>query len=261
MIYLGDLIDELVAAEGSQTAMVVTKSTGEVSPTKVNSIIKIINAGLIDIFKRFYVANTEHILNTTTGTGKYLIDPANVKTDANPTGFIEGDPNFNVIAITSVRTADCGRQLPLNTQNKMNHAYAYTHNNGLIDANNVKYGVYTSRYNVLHVPESMASSRLILSLRVCPSRIDEIPDDQVETFDYNSVVIPLPPIYTTALVYYVIARLSNPKGAETIGRTIFHEGNNYFQKYLQECESLKASDSEVSEIPDMGGNKSRFGFI
>lgn len=38
----------------------------------------------------------------------------------------------------------------------------------------------------------------------------------------------------------------NPMGAETIGRGMFHEGNNYWSKYQEEVADLKANLGSIA---------------
>lgn len=265
MILLSDFLDELCVGEGSQIASVVTKSSGKLNPEKVNGIISILNAALKDIFKRFVVQKTEVILNTKIGQLDYKLDNSAIFHPVdNPTGYLVSATPFSVIAVTGIRTLKEGIQMPLNQQNKLIHSqgqYQYEHNSGYVPACYNTHSFHTVSYDTLRIPHNLDSSSLVVSLRAGHKKIAQIPAEQVESFDYDSVVIDLPETYNTALIYYTISRLLNSKGAETIGRGIFHEGDNYYDKYVRECETLKVSDSEEAEIPDMNLGLSRFGFI
>lgn len=264
MILLSDFLNELCDGEGSQTASVVTNSTGKLNPAKVNGIINILNSALNDIFTRFVVSKTEVILKTTRDVRDYKIDPENIyHPDTNPDGFILTDAPFRVHAITDVRTLE-GKPLNLNQKDKLINDYVkyqYELNDGYIDLRNITNSFYTLSYNTLRVPAKLDNSEIIVTLRAGHPRIENIPDAEIETFDYDSVFIDLPENYRTALIYYTISRLMNAKGAQNLGQSMFHEGDNYYRKYLQECELLKSSDTEVSEVPDFKNHIKNYGFI
>lgn len=265
MILLSDYLNELCDGEGSQAAAVVTASTGKINPKKVNGIINILNAALTHLFTNFVLEKTEVVIRTKRDTFSYKIDPANIfHPDTNPDGFIMPTDPFRVLAITDVRTYNEGIALPLNQQNKLrkDHAgYQFEHSDGYVPARYCNHSLHTASYNVLRVPHNLDDSELIVSLRTTHPKIPLIPDAEIQTFDYDSVVINLPENYLTALIYYTMSRLMNSKGAQNLGQSMFHEGDNYYRKYLQECEILKGSDSEVSEVPDMNNRHRNYGFI
>lgn len=265
MILLSEFLNELVDGEGSQVASVVTASTGQLNPKKVNGIINILNAALTDVFTRFLLVKTEVILKTKRDLCIYKIDNDHIfHPDTNPDGYVHAAEPFKLLAITDVRTLNEGITMPLNRQNKFikdHAAYQFTLTDGYVPARHNSHSFHTSGYSTLRTPLKLDDSELILSLRTGHPRIENIPADKLQDFDYDSVLIDLPESYRTALIYYTMSRLMNAKGAQNLGQSMFHDGDNYYRKYLQECELLKSSDTEVSEVADLQQVFRNSGFI
>lgn len=263
MILLSEYLNELVTGEGNQTAHVVTKD-GKFNAAKINNIITILNAALADIYKRFYVQNLELVFETKAGKTDYDLVYENSTGSGNPDAFLVSDQPFHVTAITGLRTYHEGYPIALNKQSSYEHypnGYIYEHNADNIPAHHIRHGIYTPDYNTIRFPSNMAVTTFIVSVKTTHPKIESIDEADIESFDYDSVVIHLPRTYLSALCFYTISRLLNSKGAETIGRTIFHEGDNYMKRYLTECESLKQTDSEVTPVPDMMNSLRVKGFI
>lgn len=265
MIGVDEVFDEIVVAEGAQYAQIVTPD-GELNRTKLNSLITMLNAGLDDIFKRFMVCNTTIIVRTRENQRDYLLDPE-FNLSVNSDGYIDDTQegySFDapVIAITGLRT-ERGVELRLNQRDRMlverEAPPAGLHPVGSAYKGN--YNFLTPKYNLLRCPQSLGASTLYVDLRTGHKRIPFIPDTELDTFDLSTLVIDLPYTYRTALVYYMMSRLFNSKGALTVGRTMFHEGNNYYDKFIRECDSLRVTDSEVTEQVDSINGIMQKGFI
>lgn len=265
MIGVDEVFDEIVVAEGAQYAQIVTPD-GALNRTKLNSLITMLNAGLDDIFKRFMVCNTTIIVRTREAQRDYLLDPE-FNMSVNSDGYIDDTQegySFDapVIAITGLRT-ERGVELRLNQRDRM-LVEREAPPAGLQPVGSAYKGNYnflTPKYNLLRCPQSLGASTLYVDLRTGHKRIPFIPDNELDTFDLSTLVIDLPYTYRTALVYYMMSRLFNSKGALTVGRTMFHEGNNYYDKFIRECDSLRVSDSEVTEQVDSINGIIQKGFI
>lgn len=265
MITVEEIFKELVVGEASQYAQVVTPA-GQLDTKKLNNLITILNAGLDEIFKRFVVRNTTLIVQTREGKRDYLLDPSfnlSVNSDGYIDDLVEGfEFDAPLIAITGLRS-EYGVELRLNQKDR-SLAQREAAPKGLYSYGNMNRGNYNfliPKYNVLRCPNGLGSCRLMVDVRCTHARIPFIPDDQLSTFDLTTLSVDLPYTYKTALVYYMVSRLFNSKGALTVGRTMFHEGNNYYDKFLRECDSLKQSDSEVTEQVDSTNGFIQKGFI
>lgn len=262
MILLSDLIDELVAGEGSQTASLVTKSSGEFNPLKLNSIITMVNAALADIYKRFLVNRATVVLEAIYGAGDYELSQVNEVGKGGGEFLLPGSLPGEVTAITGVRTYPSNVPLRLN----QNDRPRYDLDGGNVlpayeESLNRLGSLSTPRYNVLRVPTDVGGRAFYVDVRCAHPKIPQVPKDQQATTDTSLIQIDLPYVYKTALAYYLIHRLTNAKGAESIGRTIFHEGNNYYEKYVRECDILRQSDTEQAELITFNNNFRRTGFV
>lgn len=262
MILFSDLIGLLVAGDGSQQSNFVDVDGGQFNRSKTNKIINLLNAALGDVFKRFVVNYEEVVIQTTRDVIDYPITLNNVRSDLNPSGFILSNFNKPLFSISAVSTMD-GKQLPLNNNSKEYFKDRYLVDTGthylLPECN--PYTYILKNYYTLRVPKNLEASQIVLSVRSGHPIIPLVPDANLDTFDLTSIEIDLPYPYLNALAYYILHRITNSRAAETIGHGIFHEGNNYQQKYVDECNSLKVSNLEVEQVSDMNMNLHRQGFI
>lgn len=261
MFTVQDLILEAVAAEGSQLANIVRKD-GTYNPSKINSIIPVINSALDEVYARFVIANTYVTLETREGVKDYVLSADN-SIGVNSDGYIlDEDFNSPVIAITSLQD-EFNRTLDLNSKTKRDPGnpthIPITVGRGPLDIVYRKFS--TPKYNVLRVPSNLGTTRLIVGLRVSHPHFSLVPDSELETFDLSQYEVDLPVTYRTAMIYYMFSRLLNARGASTIGRNIFHEGDSYLDKFYRECDAIRSSDSEVNEQIDYANNYQRTGFV
>lgn len=63
---------------------------------------------------------------------------------------------------------------------------------------------------------------------------------EVGYFNLEEVTFELPETHLEALLYYVASRMLKPGGLS--GNTVFHEGNNYWQKFEAACQALEDKD-------------------
>jgi hypothetical protein len=262
MILLSDVIDLLVSGDGSQQANFVDVDGGKFNRSKLNSIISIMNAALADIHKRFIVTHEDVIVQTTRDVIDYEIITDNVRDLNNPSGFILNNFYKPVYGINYITDRN-GKLLPLNNLTKDYSMFSreFGSSDKYLSAEHNPFTYTLKNYYTVRVPKNLDSSIITLSVRSGHRQLSRVPENQIETFDLTSIEIDLPYPYVNALAYFILHRISNARGGETIGRGIFHEGNNYQQKYVDECNSLKLSNFEVEEISDMNANLHRQGFI
>ena len=262
MFSLEDLLMEASCAEGAQMAQLSTAS-GDLNRKKVNKLIPVVNSALDEIFKRFVVRNEYVRILTQAGVRDYEIDPKHTAVNSNDPFILDDDFENKVIAITSL--ADLyGRTIPLNQSGKRDVQQVHkisnvTYGSNSIDIVQRKFSL--TKYNVLRVPHGLEPTELIVGVRTAHKRIDLIPDNELETYDLSSISIDLPVSYRTAIIMYMFYRLMNAKGASSIGRSMYHEGDGYYGKFLKECDALQQSDSEVAEQIDYANCFERTGFV
>lgn len=222
-MFLNEVHEQLCSAELSMLFEGEGASLSAASLPKINSIIQ---AGINDLNKKFSVREKEILVRISDDINVYELIPANAVSSGNPKGFILDsvqDPYLGDLMSIIKVSDDRGEELRLNT-----------------DKNR---GVYTPAYNTIKLdPKSIKGDMLIkYKARIKPMDLTVSP---------NNTYIDLPDHFLNALVLYVASRRYNPKGAETIGRGMFHEGNNYWSKYIEECNDLKASLASTGSVGD-----------
>ena len=222
-MFLNEVHEQLCSAELSMLFEGEGASLSAASLPKINSIIQ---AGINDLNKKFSVREKEILVRISDDINVYELIPANAVSSGNPKGFILDsvqDPYLGDLMSIIKVSDDRGEELRLNT-----------------DKNR---GVYTPAYNTIKLdPKSIKGDMLIkYKARIKPMDLTVSPEN---------TYIDLPDHFLNALVLYVASRRYNPKGAETFGRGMFHEGNNYWSKYIEECNDLKASLASTGSVGD-----------
>ena len=222
-MFLNEVHEQLCSAELSMLFEGEGASLSAASLPKINSIIQ---AGINDLNKKFSVREKEILVRISDDINVYELIPANAVSSGNPKGFILDsvqDPYLGDLMSIIKVSDDRGEELRLNT-----------------DKNR---GVYTPAYNTIKLdPKSIKGDMLIkYKARIKPMDLTVSPEN---------TYIDLPDHFLNALVLYVASRRYNPKGAETFGRGMFHEGNNYWSKYTEECNDLKASLASTGSVGD-----------
>lgn len=252
MILLSEIFDVLQGAEFNQHAT-VTGFGGEavIDPKEYNRLINLVNAGIVDLHKRFDLKKNSLQLQTTEGNVKYMLSSANALSK-NPDGFIldsiEDPFNDDLIEITSITTPK-GRELILN-----NRSERVLHNEvTTVDIEELCESLYTLDYRTLRVPMYLRDSVLTIHYKSTGKKLLPIVDaNGVVITEPTDVVIEMPVPYLNALTFYVAYRLYNAKGAETLGRVMFHEGNNYQTMYQNEIITLSQAglenDTMISDV-------------
>lgn len=270
MIPLQTILDQLQNGEYKLTAL-VDRKLDFIQPAKYNSVIVMVNAALTDIHNRFVVRNSALMLMITRDKRKYHLIGENALT-VNPEGFITDtvDAPFldDVLKITGITDLN-GRPIPLNqidqyqpdVQRWGQTRFGHTTADGYTEPSNCTLSFHTPSHNVLLTPNRLDNGHVIVNYRANAPLVKQIKPEELETVDPSEIFIHLPTAYTNAITYYVASRFSNGLGAETIGRGIFHQGNNYYQKYIAECEDLKEVGVDEEYVIDLNYSLRSKGFI
>lgn len=235
-MFLSEIHDQLCAGELSK----LHDGDGEtLAPNSLPKINSLIAAGLNDLNKHFSLREKDLVVSTKIGKTVYELTPENAVSSSNPYAFIldsREDPFvgdiMQIIGITDTQGNNLwGRYdtVPVNPDaNIYANKTAYLNNAGI---------VLQSHNTFKLAPEREYGDLLVTyKARVKPFDTSLNPED---TF------IDVPDHFMNALVLYVASRKFNPMGAETIGRGMFHEGNNYWTKYQEEIQTLKANMASI----------------
>jgi len=213
-IFTYDLVDD----EGSLR--------NEVKP-RIN---RLINLGLSKLYELFVIREDTLKLNVTSDIQRYFLTCDNAQSK-NPNGYIlDSDNPFkgDILELLRIKLPD-GTVRTLNgespTQNTIRDVYHNVH--------------VSTAPSLISTP---SSDELLFGF---------IPEEGIYEIVYKADAIPvsmnaaittevrLPNTYLNALCYFVASKMYNPAGAESIGRSMFHEGNNWSSKFNEECRQLK----------------------
>lgn len=259
MIFFSQILNLLQGAEFNNLAIVEGKGgAARVKRTEYNRLISVTNAALDVLHQRFELASNTVRIQTTLGKTKYVLD-ASESIYRNPMGFIldsPDDPFTNDILEISAIHAPNGRELLLNNYHEH---IRHDHPVRELNVDELCISLYTLDYRTLRIPPNLRDTQLTITYRCSGKHLDLLADEANDPID--DIYIPLPISYINAIVYYIASRIYNAKGAETIGRGIFHEGNNYQTKFEQEAASLKTAGFEVEQMIDDTSGFYNKGFI
>ena len=235
-MFLSEIHEQLCAGELSK----MHDGDGEtLHPNSLPKINSLIAAGLNDLNKHFSIREKDLVVRTKLGKTVYELTPENAVSSSNPYAFIldsREDPfvgdSMQIISITDTQG------------NNLWGRYDTVHINPDADiyANKTTYlnnaGIVLQSHNTFKLAYNREYGDLLVTYkaRVKPFDTSLNPED---TF------IDVPDHFMNALVLYVASRKFNPMGAETIGRGMFHEGNNYWTKYQEEIQTLKANMASI----------------
>lgn len=238
-MFLQDVHDQLVSAELSK---MFSGDDSKLKPEHIPKINNVIQAGIAELNKHFSIRENQVMIRVSRLREVYELIPANTQT-INPDGFILDSPEnpFLGDVMQLIRAnGPNGESVHLNTDipyvTPSENIYGH------------RPSVYTNlhmnlvSYNTLRVSKDFPEGDYLLTYKARIKPMDlRIPPEEL--------YIDIPDHYLYALVLYVASRMFNPMGAETIGRGMFHEGNNYWNKYQEEIATLK---SNVANISSMG---------
>lgn len=235
-MFLNEVHTQLCAGELSK---LFEGEGAELAPESLPKINALIQAGINDMNTRFAVREKEILIKTTLEQRVYELVPSNAVSSGNVDGFILDsvqEPFQGDISQILRVTDSTGQSLGLNTDTALlmpvdnvfgTRPSIFTHT-----------GINLTAYNTLKLHHGNDLGELIVHYKARLKPLDF-------SADPAAVYIDLPDHMLNALVLYVASRKYNPKGAETIGRGMFHEGNNYWTKYLDEINNLKVNFASI----------------
>lgn len=289
---LSDVLDNLLIGEFSQLSW----AEGDTFSNKnINKIIVLLNAGLTDISSRFWVKRKDVYVTTKAGCDVYTLDQA----VAGGMGFSlchrNGDKfEDDLMEIYSI-TDEAGNPFWINRDvdsddgyetnqrfrattpgalDAMDHGCRDARFSATVDKANTittihqPFGTSNIRplhhgvinllaYNKFRVPKDLKPCKLKVTYRASAARMRRIEDYVGKTPD--QIFVDVPPAYLSALLNYIASRKFNPNlnGVQQG----FHEGNNYYQKYLSACALLQDQGFEVEPMGNEGSKFTSKGFV
>ena len=208
---------------------------GDILPRHRRRITTLINSGLSDLHQRFSIKEGLIDLEVTKDKQHYVLsaDVLEVLRMTTPEGKM-----YNLNSVTSQLTPSTGPY-------------------GNVPNNTIHTALCHASYNELffsHVP-CAGAYRIVYK-----GDATHISLDNIDTADPKTIEVPLPLTYLNALCYYVAAKVYNPAGAETVARSMFHEGNNWRSMYEDECNRLKANLAGAKSFNEVS-NFTRGGWV
>ena len=207
---------------------------GDILPRHRRRITTLINSGLSDLHQRFSIKEGVLDLKVTEDKQHYILsdDVLEVLRMTTPEGKV-----YNLNSVTSSLSPTTGPYG--NVSNTSNISICHASYNELFFS---------------HVP-CAGTYRIVYK-----GDATHISLDGIDTVDPKTIEIPLPLTYLNALCYYVAAKVYNPAGAESVARSMFHEGNNWRSMYEDECNRLKANIAGAKTFNEVS-NFTRGGWV
>ena len=207
---------------------------GDILPRHRRRITTLINSGLSDLYQRFSIKEGVVDLVVTKDVQHYILsdDVLEVLRMTTPEGKV-----YNLNSVTSSLSPTTGPYG--NVSNISNPSLCHASYNELFFSHVPCAGVYRIVYK---------GDATHISL------------DNIDTVDPKTIEVPLPLTYLNALCYYVAAKVYNPAGAESVARSMFHEGNNWRSMYEDECNRLKANIAGAKSFNEVS-NFTRGGWV
>ena len=207
---------------------------GDTLPRYRRRITTLINSGLSDLHQRFSIKEGVLDLKVTEDKQHYILsdDVLEVLRMTTPEGKV-----YNLNSVTSSLSPTTGPYG--NVSNTSNISICHASYNELFFS---------------HVP-CAGTYRIVYK-----GDATHISLDGIDTADPKTIEIPLPLTYLNALCYYVAAKVYNPAGAESVARSMFHEGNNWRSMYEDECNRLKANLAGAKSFNEVS-NFTRGGWV
>ena len=236
-MFLSEVHEQLCAAEFSK---LVEGDGVALKPESLPKINAVIQAGINDLNKKFSIRENEVLVRTVAGKEVYELIPANAVSSNNPDAFIIDSPSDpfagDIMQIFRITDAT-GKSLWLNTDVAclVSNDNFFGNRPSIFDYS----GVNMLSYNTLKLHGNSVLGDILVQYKAKMKPMDL-------SLDPKDIYIDLPDHFINALVLYVASRRYNPMGAETIGRGMFHEGNNYWSKYQEEVADLKANLGSIA---------------
>ena len=236
-MFLNEIHEQLCSSELSK---LFEGDGATLKPESLPKINAIIQAGILDLNKQFTFKESEILISTKLGKEVYELIPGNAVSSGNPFAFIQDSAEFPFIGdiqqIIKV-TDSSGESLFMGTDVPVRHIKESIYGFKPSFYTNRSVGLLT--YNTLKLDKNHDFGDLLVryKARLKPLDFSKAP---------ANIHIEMPDHFLNALVLYVASRKFNPMGSETIGRSMYHEGNNYWSKYLAECQDLKNNIASIA---------------
>jgi len=228
---LRDVLNTMASGELSNLSLF--NEQGVLKPEHYSKLTTSINLGLTDLHTRFLLKLGSITLNLQAGQTVYPLKPMYQVGNRAPAGtvqFIEaGETKLkdNLLKVQQVFD-DCGHELGLNDHD-------------------ARRGVSTTTFNVLTVPECLQKDYGVGKVSVS-YRMNALPIRECfGELDIDAIEVDLDYSHLWALCLFVASRVHNPSGFGTGG---VHEGNNYYGKYIAECDRLDAANMRLDYVAD-----------
>lgn len=227
---LSEIYEHLQFGELSNLGL-VDKESGVIPETMYPKILSSVNLGLLELHKRFVLKKGILRIQLQTDQTMYPLKSMYQVGNKAPTGTVQYILNDGVkftddlLKVEKV-TSEKGMVFGLNNQT-------------------TEWSVSTPQDNLLYVSGTLQRKWLpeILTVEyrkgIRPLKICE------DSFEQLCVNVELPDTHLMALLYFVASRLHNPIG---FSQATMHEGNNYAQKFEQECMNLDAQNYRVDDV-------------
>ena len=227
---LSEVFEHLQYGELSNLG-IVDKTSGLIPESLYPKVLSSVNLGVLELHKRFTLKKGILRIQLQPDQTMYRLEAKYQVGNKAPTGTVQYILNDgvkfqdDVLKVEKVIT-EKGCELGLNDQGSAR-------------------SVATPQANMIYVSgllqRTLRPSVLTLEYRqgAKPMKICE------SAFDQLCVNVDLPDTHLMALLYFVASRLHNPIG---FSQATTHEGNNYANKFEQECLSLDFHNYEVDEV-------------
>ncbi len=236
-MFLSEVHEQLCSGELSK---LYEGEGATLEPSSLPKINALIQGGINDLNKKFSIRENEVLVRPRKGKELYELVPANAVTSGSPGAFIiDSAENPYVGDLMQIHriTDEHGCSMWLNQDIAMMHPVDNIFGNR--PSIFTYEGINLASYNTLRLPKDHDMGDLLIHYKAKMKPLDT-------SVDPDKCFIELPDHFLNALVLYVASRKYNPMGAETIGRGMFHEGNNYWSKYTEECNDLKANLGSIA---------------
>ena len=222
---LMEVFNQLTTGEFSQLC-IGGAAEGEITEANYGKVVRHINLGLTDLYKRFFLKEGRVTLNIIPGRYVYPIHSAYA---VNNTKSKEVD-RFVVDSPTEKFQDDI-----------LKIEYVFGANGEAYSLNDVTdpYSITTTSLTVLRLPQMPLTTSLTVVYRAKHFHIDT----DAGSFNPETLELELPNSHLDALLLYVASRAHTPGGMVNE----FSAGNNYASKYEMACQQLELNNFRIEQ--------------
>ena len=226
---------------------------GLLDPKFKQRMYTLINLALSDLHQRFHIREESVLLKANPDIKRYQLIPENsvlTKADGYILDTAENPFKGDILEVLRVK-------LPNQTEHTINQVtnthnfYGGVYHNGKVSNTSSLISTPTSSELSFSTSPTEAIYEVIYKADSLPIDIPNATSD-TEVIIHNT--------YLNAICYFVASKMYNPAGAESIGRSMFHEGNNWSSKYEDECRRIKDNLSGNKSLTEMS-NFERGGWV